>query len=117
MKNRRVIVLLVVITLVGAFAIWRGIASYQRRTIIAPPGVSKEDVVQAEIKGLPGGKFLTEEDVEELAKVVADNPLSTGLEALTEDEAAFLVESEVIDEKDVELLLRLEKIIGREWNN
>lgn len=106
--------LLIVIVLVGAFAIWRGIAMHQRKAAISTPPVAKEDIVSEEIRGLPRGETLTEEDTKILAKVVADNPLPADTKLLTEDDARFLVENKVIDEKEVELLLRLEKIIRRE---
>jgi len=114
MRNRRVVVLLIVIVLVGAFAIWRGITLHQRRAAIFPPTIMKEEVVLDELRSLPGGEFLTEEDAKALAKVVSENPLPADAESLTEDDTKFLIENEVLDEDEARMLLRLEKLLRSE---
>lgn len=114
MRNRKAIAFLVIVVLVGTFAIWRGIALHQRRAAVSPPTVTREDILLDTMRSLPGGETLTDEDTKALAKVVDENPLPSDAESLTEEDTKFLLESEAIDEEEVELLLRLEKILRRE---
>jgi len=62
----------------------------------------------------PKEEILTKEDMKALKEIVAANPLPKDNKTLTEDDTKFLVESNVLDEKEAKILFEIEKLLKKE---
>lgn len=92
--------LLVIVILLGLYGIRMGISLRKQPSIV--PSL------------LPEEEILTKEDTKALKEIVAANPLPKESKTLTEDDTKFLIESNVLDEKEAKTLLEIENLLKEE---
>ena len=108
-KAKLTTILLFSIAVIGIFILLKINPAKHTKEVFNLPASSQESQEK-----LSTAKIVSREETEILAQVITKNPPPSDIELLTEKDTQFLIENEIIDDKEAENILKLEKLLEGE---
>ncbi|MCK4423305.1 MAG: hypothetical protein KAV18_04460 [Candidatus Omnitrophica bacterium] len=129
-KAKLTTILLFAIAVIGIFILLKINSAKHTKEVLNSPASSQESqekpstafliepeektVITTKTEQASNTNILSREETEILAQAITENSPPSDIEPLTEEDAQFLIENEIIDDKEAENILKLEKLLEGE---